>query len=162
MNDMERRLRAVEDRLAILDLEAAYAVAWDFGRAQEWAELFTADGWFEMTAAGNMPYLRLTGHGELRGFCEQINKEWSGLHYMHPPQLEIHGNEASSVIFFEFRHLMRRDDGHVRQGNTGGHYHTRYVRTPAGWRMQSRVEKAVFENLSNYFPIHPGSVGADC
>ena len=71
MNGMERRLRAVEDRLEILDLEAAYAVAWDFGRAQEWAELFTADGWFEMIATGSMPYLRVTGHAELRGFCEQ-------------------------------------------------------------------------------------------
>ena len=153
MNDWEQRLRAVEDRLAILDLEAAYTVAWDFGRAQEWAELFAADGWLEMTATGNMPYLRLTGHEQLRGFCEQIAGEWSGLHYMHPPKLEIRGDEASSIIFFEFRHLMRREDGHVRQGTTGGLYQTRYVRTPAGWRMQSRVEKAVFETISNSYPI---------
>ena len=97
--------------------------------------------------------LRVTGHAQLRSFCEQIAREWSGLHYMHPPQLGIHGDEASSILFFEFRHVMRRDDGHVRQGNTGGHYHTRYVRTPAGWRMHSRVEKAVFENVSNSWPV---------
>ncbi len=153
MNDWEQRLRAVEDRPATLDIEAAYAVAWDFGRAQEWAEVFTADGWFEMTATGNMPYLRLTGHEQLRGFCEQIAGEWSGLHYMHPPKLEIRGDEASSIIFFEFRHLMRREDGLVRRGTTCGLYQTRYVRTPAGWRMQSRVEKAVFETISNSYPI---------
>jgi hypothetical protein len=153
MNDMERRLRAVEDRLAILDLEAAYAVAWDFGRAQQWAEVFAGDGCFEMLATGNTPHVRVTGHAELRGFCEQIAKDWSGLHYMHPPQLEIRGDEASSIIFFEFRHVMQGADGHIRQGNTCGHYHTRYVRTPAGWRMQSRVEKAVFENVNNSYSM---------
>lgn len=153
MNDTERRLRAIEDRLAILDLEASYAVAWDFGRAQAWAEVFTGDGSFEMLATANTPHLRVCGHAELRGFCEQINREWTGLHYMHPPKLEIEDDAATSVIFFEFRHVLRRDDGHVRQGNTGGHYHTRYVRTPAGWRIESRVEKAVFENVSNTYPV---------
>lgn len=154
MSELEQRLRAVEDRLAILDLEAAYAVAWDFGHAQEWAEVFTTYGVFEMLPAGATPHVRVAGHAQLRGFCEQINSEWSGLHYMHPPKLEIQGDAATSVVFFEFRHVMRKFDGsHVRQGNTGGHYHTRYVRTPAGWRIESRVEKAVFENVSNTYPV---------
>ena len=153
MNDIEQRLRAVEDRLGILDLEASYALAWDFGRAGEWAQVFTADGVFEMIATGHTPHVRVAGHEELRGFCEHIGREWTGLHYMHPPKLEIHGDEASSIIFFEFRHVLRRQDGHIRQGNVGGHYHTRYVRTPAGWRIAERVEKAVFENLGNSYPM---------
>ena len=40
--------------------------------------------------------LRVTGHAQLRSFCEQIATQWSGLHYMHPPQLEIHGDEAGN------------------------------------------------------------------
>ncbi len=72
MNDTERRLRAIEDRLALLDLEASYAVAWDFGRAQAWAEVFTGDGSFEMLATANTPHLRVCGHAELRGFCVRI------------------------------------------------------------------------------------------
>ena len=151
--NIEQRLRTIEDRIALLDLEAAYAAAWDFGRAEAWAELFTEGGTFEMLAAGDMQPLRVEGHLALRGFCEKINEEWQGLHYMHPPRLEISGDEASSLVFFEFRHSMKDKSGHVRQGTTAGYYRTRYVRTPAGWRIASRVEKAVFESLAHAYGL---------
>lgn len=50
--DQERRLRAIEDRFAILDLEAEYAHGWDLGTPRQWAEVFAEDGVFEMLAIG--------------------------------------------------------------------------------------------------------------
>ena len=147
---IEDRLRAIEDRTAILDLEADYAASWDFGNAQAWAALFTADGVFEMEAAGAMPHTIFTGHEQLAAFCKTISSKWTGLHYMHPPRLRITEDSATSLIFFEFRHHMR-DGNQSRHGMTGGYYETRYARTVEGWRILHRKERAVFEELSNTY-----------
>lgn len=152
MNEVqERRLRAIEDRNAILDLEAEYAHAWDLGTPRQWAEVFTENGMFEMLAAGEMPATRIEGRAALEAFCEQIRQHWSGLHYMHPPRLKINGDQAASVIFFEFRHVMRSGT-QVRQGVTAGYYRTRYRCTSEGWRMEERVEQAIGEDLRLTYP----------
>ncbi|WP_186453856.1 nuclear transport factor 2 family protein [Denitratisoma sp. DHT3] len=149
--DQERRLRTIEDRFAILDLEAEYAYAWDMGTPRQWADVFTEDGVFEMLPTGHTPHTRIEGQAALEAFCSQIRQHWSGLHYMHPPRLKIEDDRAESVIFFEFRHAMRTDT-HVRQGVTAGHYRTHYVRTAAGWRIRERVEQAIGEETSHFYP----------
>ncbi|CAB1370479.1 nuclear transport factor 2 family protein [Denitratisoma oestradiolicum] len=149
--DQERRLRAIEDRFAILDLEAEYAYAWDLGTPRQWAEVFTGDGIFEMLPTGHTPHTRIEGRTALENFCTHIRQQWSGLHYMHPPHLKIEGDSAESVIFFEFRHVMRSDT-QVRQGVTAGYYRTRYRRTREGWRMEERIEQAIGEDLQLSYP----------
>ncbi|MBO0730862.1 MAG: nuclear transport factor 2 family protein, partial [Acidimicrobiaceae bacterium] len=49
---LEARLRAVEDRVAIENLEGRYARTWDTGDATGWAAVFTEDGEWEAKAAG--------------------------------------------------------------------------------------------------------------
>ena len=66
-------------------------------------------------------------------------------------RLRIAGDPAESVIFFEFRHVMRTD-AHLRQGVTAGYYRTAYVRTGAGWRIRERIEQAIGEALSHFYP----------
>ena len=149
--DQERRLGAIEDRFAILDLEAEYAHGWDLGTPRQLAEVFAEDGVFEMLAIGQTPQLRIEGRAALEAFCAQIRQDWSGLHYMHPPRLRIDGDHAESVIFFEFRHVMRTPT-HIRQGVTAGHYRTRYLRTSAGWRILERIEQAVGEETGHFYP----------
>ena len=70
--DQERRLGAIEDRFAILDLEAEYAHGWDLGTPRQWAEVFAEDGVFEMLAIGQTPHLRIEGRAALEAFCAQI------------------------------------------------------------------------------------------
>lgn len=149
--NQEQRLRAIEDRFAILDLEAEYAHSWDLGTPCQWADVFTEEGVFEMLPTGPTPHTRIKGRTALEEFCTQIRQHWSGLHYMHPPRLKINGDQADSVIFFEFRHVMRSDT-HVRQGVTAGYYRTTYVRTDAGWRIRERIEQAVGEETSHFYP----------
>jgi 3-phenylpropionate/cinnamic acid dioxygenase small subunit len=50
---LEARLEEAEARLAIMDLEAEYARAWDAGDAEGWAAVFTEDGVFDMAGVGN-------------------------------------------------------------------------------------------------------------
>ncbi len=150
---IEQRLSALEDRNAILDLEAAYAVSWDTNQPQRWAELFTEDGIFEMLAAGELPHLRFQGHEALAGFCRDINTRWSGLHYMHPPQLEIIADAARATVFFEFKYLNREGPAQTRQGTAGGYYRVRYRRTAVGWRISERIEKPVMSATAAFFDI---------
>ena len=152
MPTLEARMQAIEDRFALLDLEADYAYGWDFGSPQEWAEVFAEDGSFEMLPAGNTPHARVLGRAGLEAFCSQIRQTWSGLHYMHPPRLKIAGDRADSMIFFEFRHIMQTGMALIRQGVTAGYYRTTYVRTAQGWRIQERIEQAIGEELSNFYP----------
>lgn len=154
MSDICARLQLIEDRVAITDLEADYAAHWDFGRPRQWAELFTEDGVFEMLAAGSMQPFKAVGHAELQGFSETIIKNWKGVHFMHPPRLRLQGDQASALIFFEYRHVMRQDNGHTRQGVVAGYYHVDYLRTPQGWRMQRRVEQALFDDTSDSFDLY--------
>ena len=158
---VEERLQAIEDRFALVDLEADYVHGWDFGTPDQWAEVFTEDGHFEMLPAGSIPHTLVAGRAELEAFCSHIRKgtsgaRWSGLHFMHPPRLKIDGDRAESLIFFEFRHLMQAaDNSHSRQGVTAGYYRTRYVRTGQGWRIEHRIEQAVSEELSLFFGLEP-------
>lgn len=151
--DLEYRLRALEDRNAILDLEAAYAVSWDTNQPQLWAELFTEDGVFEMLPAGDLPHLRFQGREALAGFCRTINATWSGLHYMHPPQLEISADSAGTTIFFEYKYLNRAAAAHTRQGTAAGLYRTSYRRTTSGWRISERIEKPVMSQTLAFYAI---------
>lgn len=148
----ESRLRKIEDRFAILDLEAEYAYAWDLGGPSRWAEVFTEDGVFEMLPAGAMPAFRAAGHPSLEAFCREIRQHWTGLHYMHPPRLRLDGDRAESVIFFEFRHIQHAGSALQRQGVTAGYYRTRYRRTTEGWRIGERIEQAIGEEISLFYP----------
>lgn len=157
MPTLEQRLQLIEDRFALQDLEANYAAHWDFCRSEQWAQLFAEDGYFEMLPAGPMQAFKATGHQQLAQFCEQINRNWQGLHLMHPARLVIDGNTASALIFFEFPHAMNDEAGHTRQGTTTGYYEVEYRRTDNGWRITARREQPVFDNTSNSFSFKPST-----
>lgn len=124
---------------------------WDLGTPRQWAEVFAEDGVFEMLAIGQTPHLRIEGRAALEAFCAQIRQDWSGLHYMQSPRLRIDGDRAESVIFFEFRHVMRTPT-HIRQGVTAGHYRTRYLRTSAGWRIRTNRTGCRRGDAANFYP----------
>lgn len=151
MTDLASRLQTIEDRFAILDLEADYAAHWDFGRASDWAALYTEDGYFDMLPTATTAAFKATGHAELATFCNHISQTWQGLHFMHPPRLKLNGDTASALIFFEFRHVMNSGSGHTRQGVTAGYYEVDYRRTADGWRIAGRREQAVFDDTQQSF-----------
>lgn len=154
---LEARLRAVEDRFEILDLEARYATAWDSGDADAWACLFTADGIFDMRPYGGEGGTRFVGRDALRTFCQDTTASWTGLHFLHPPQLAIDGDSARATVFFEYRFVARGRPDVTRQGVTGGHYAVTYARTGDGWRMRERIETPVYMNWLSFFDM--GRIG---
>ena len=152
MTDLAERLRAVEDRLALLELEGAYARTWDAADAEGWAGLFTPDGVFEMAALGERPGARLEGHHRLREFCRDVNTQFQGLHTLHLPTLAVDGDRATGSLHFEF-HSGRSTPQAREVASVTGLYEVRYRRTDAGWRIEHRFERATSRS-SHVF--HPG------
>lgn len=141
MGDLEQRLQRAEDRLAILDIEGAYARTWDTVDAEGWAGLFTADGVFEMPETAVRPGARYEGHPELAQFCRDINARFRGLHLIHLPEIVLDGDRATGRMHFRFESGRTSEDGFEIAAVTGM-YAVDYVRTVAGWRIARRVERA--------------------
>ncbi|WP_157850986.1 nuclear transport factor 2 family protein [Gordonia phthalatica] len=153
MSDIETRLRLVEDRLEILNLEGLYAETWDFGDADGWAALFTDDGVFEMLSPTGEVTRTVAGTADLTAFCEDLNRTFQGLHLIHAPRVTLDGDIASAHIQFTFEAHRAHDLGFDQTSVTDA-YSVLYVRTTAGWRMKRRVERAMNRNSRT---AHPGS-----
>jgi hypothetical protein len=145
----------LEARLDLLDLEGEYARTWDTGDAEGWAALFTEDGVFEMVGVGDLPGTRVEGQQQLVGFCRQIHESYEGLHLLHAPSLILEGERARGWIHFEFRFLHRMGDA-AELGDVAGVYQVAYLRTPAGWRIQHRVEQAVARSSGAFYGVPRG------
>lgn len=141
---LEARLRAVEDRVAIENLEGRYARTWDTGDAAGWAAVFTEDGEWEAKAAGTQAAANLVrGRDELEAFCRQCAGFVTGLHFLHINEVEVDGDRARGLVYFEFRGLIKTP-GEVSETLhqlVSGYYDVTYVRTEEGWRMRRRLEQ---------------------
>lgn len=148
MSEMKvvERLRILEDRLALIDLEAEYAVAWDLGDGVRWAACFTEGGVFEMAASGEMQGASYQGTAALVDFCSMIKSQWSGIHFMHLPRLTVNGDTAEAIVFFEYKYIAQLAEGYVKQGSVSGYYEVAYVRTPGGWKMKNRLEHGAIQS----------------
>lgn len=144
---VEDRLAAVEDTLAILQLEGAYSPAWDSGDADAWAALFTEDGVFELVEVGGVPGTTIRGRDALHRFCVDFTTATSGIHLLNTPSIVLDGDEATARVHFEFR-SGASNDTETRHAHVAGHYTVRYRRTPDGWRMAHRQEVAVRRDRS--------------
>jgi hypothetical protein len=129
------RLRAVEDRLAIIELEGAYARAFDRRDGAAWAALFVPDGIYQARGATAEKGNFVRGHAALADFC--ANAPFDGIHLLHLPQITLDGDTASARIHLEFVGLFHA------AGNPSvrmvGYYDVRYARVDGVWRIVHRV-----------------------
>lgn len=149
---VEERLAAVEARLALMELEGAYALAWDRVDAAGWAGLFTDDGVFEMDGLDGRETVRHQGRPALLDFCVVMNQRFRGLHLMHLPTLRIDGDTATGSLHFRFEGGRHAPDAREVFSVTGL-YEVAYRLTPDGWRIAHRRERAASRASSTF---HPG------
>lgn len=131
----EARLQAIEDRLALLELEGAYARTFDSRDGDAWAALFTEDGVYQ--ARGLTPGDRGAPKGRtaLADWC--TNAPYDGLHLMHVPQLNIDGDDASARVHLEFRGTFHREGNPTV--SMSGYYDVRYRRVDGRWLIAHRI-----------------------
>lgn len=136
--DLETRLTAAEDRLALIDIEGAYGRLYDSRAAEAWAGLFTEDGVYQgRQLPGMAPSNLVQGRAALAAFC--TSEPLSGMHFMHVPHLVIHGDSATGRVHFQFQATHTDDHRRQQSRSVTGYYDVRYVRTAEGWRIARRV-----------------------
>ncbi|CAN7378298.1 nuclear transport factor 2 family protein [Aminobacter sp. LjRoot7] len=148
---LEARLARAEAMLDIIALEARYARAWDSGDGAAWADVFTADGVFEIAAVGDRPAQKVEGRDQLAAFCLDFTSKYSGVHVPGLPLLDIDSDKATGHLHFQFVAIGRLAPNHTMSRTACGQYDVRYRRTDEGWRMAHRLEKAFSSARSEFF-----------
>ena len=160
MDTILARLDELERKAVLLDilmLEGEYSRAWDFGTSQEWADLFTPDGVFEIPEKQTVAPLpgggsmRLQGTAQLAQFHDAFGDNWLMLHQMHLPSVRLEGDRAKAVMFFECPIKASDNHGRAVLNRETGIYNVEYVKTAAGWKIASRVEHPVFRDGEHHF-----------
>lgn len=154
MAALQARLEQAEARLAIMDLEAEYARAWDAGDAAAWAAVFTEDGVFDLAAVGAGQRLVYTGHQELAAFCVQVDAFYKGLHFMHLPRLQIDGDTARGRVHFQWQGQFNASAQYFGQRTVAGYYDVTYQRVGGRWLMKHRLEKAVSGQTTEHYDVY--------
>lgn len=131
---LSARVRLIEDRVAIEELNARYTDAFDNGRSEEFAQMYTPDGQLVLQGATTAT---LSGHDQLRGLSLAL--PYGTFHSMVDPRIAIDGDRATQRVDLI---LTSRSATH-EPGSVGfittGTYDDQLVRTPAGWRFEKRV-----------------------
>jgi hypothetical protein len=149
---LERRIRAIEDRLEIYNLIAGHPPSADTGNAAHAEAVFTADAVFDRGpdlsgAVGNTAIganLQSAGH--------QAAIATGLAHFTSLPHVTINGDTALVVSYLQI--LTPKKTGETVEvpnhgGSRGYHIHrlvtNRWdlVRTPAGWKIKRRTLRLV-------------------
>ena len=155
-SSLEQRVKAIEDREAILKTLHAYAYTIDFGRdVREYTDLYTEDAVFdsvpapEPRGASNWgPVARGRAPVVGRAALEKwIVNEWQmreklmaaghyRIHEMNEPDITLDGDRAMVHSYFQ---TTDNDNGRIYIVSIGV-YQDQFVRSPDGrWRIKERV-----------------------
>lgn len=130
------RLAALEDERAILEVLHRLTHCLDYGLDNEFVELFTHDGVFEVTRRGD-DSIRRAGHDELAQYMANHTRAPDRFHkhLLLNPVISIMGENAVAESYF-----VLLDEG--QQGplvRTYGRYRDDLVKCPGGWRVRMRL-----------------------
>jgi len=135
----DSRIRAMEDRLAILELEGLYARFFDDHDGAAWAALFTPDGVYRSRERRSdlSTGTSVRGRESLHAFCNDA--PYTGIHLMHLPQISIDGDRARSRVHMEW--FGSFDTPGSSSKRLVGYYDVEYMRVGSAsvWQISDRV-----------------------
>ena len=137
---------SIEDKLAIQQAIANYSYMFDSGDAEGWANVFTRDGVWEFFGAGQeKPSIKLEGHGALRQFAEQRNRDKpEGVSSYHHQSGILFDELTSDTARTRVMLILTVQSTGERTARvlTTGVYYDQWRNTPEGWRLVYRALKA--------------------
>lgn len=127
------------DRLAILEIEGAYAQLCDSGEGDAWADLFTPDGVYQRIELPGMPDTTAPVRG--RAALAQVVNNFGHpyIHRLHTPQITLLGDRATVRTHFEFETSRIDEFGNFHETSMTGFYHTDLEKGEEGWKIRNRV-----------------------
>ena len=128
--DLERRIRILEDIEAIKKLKARYCLVCDDDHNQdEIVKLFAEDGIWEGEGIGQHQ-----GHAEIRALFQGFQQRISfSQHNVMNPDITVDGNRAKGIWYFLGPFTMRNGN---RALWLGARYEDDYVKLNGEWKFQ--------------------------
>ncbi len=142
--DLERRLRAVEDELAVRRVVLSYGPSVDAGHAARAASLWVEDGIYDADARGE-PYVgrnaieaMLEGDGHAKLMSEGV------AHFAGPPLVHVDGDTASALTYS----IVLRRDAEGRRYFVWRLSAARWdlERHDGQWKVRNRIHRAMDES----------------
>jgi hypothetical protein len=136
VEELQTRVRLLEDHVELGQLVARYGPSVDSGSAQETAELWTEDGVFDAVGA-----IRMQGQDEIGAMVngdghQGLIKNGCG-HVLTAPLIAVDGDEAEGRNYaLNIRWDAEQDRFWVARVSANS---WRWVRTPDGWRIAERT-----------------------
>lgn len=143
MLSQDERLLALEDKLAIERLKAAYCHAADGGwdrpsyNVEAMAALFVDECMFDAGIIGSAQ-----GRAELKVLFASFADRHFAFHYVASPSITVSGDEATGRWHL-IALMIDREEGQLL---LGGIYDDEFVRTPEGWRFKTSKLTIAFLN----------------
>lgn len=134
MNDLEKLL-AIEE---IKQLKARYCRAIDEKRLAEWRTVFSDDA--VILAPEVRERQRIAGIEEILRFVGAALEGATRVHHLHAPEITVVNDTEATGVWAMEDNLYWADDtsnmfGARRHFRGFGHYHEKYRKTSAGWRI---------------------------
>jgi uncharacterized protein (TIGR02246 family) len=144
VTDLDRRLAALEQRLALLEderavsrLVAAYGPLVDSGDAEGVAALWATDGVYDVDE------LLMTGRGEIAAMVRSAaHQGWitgGCAHVVGPPHVTVTGDDAIAVCYSLM--VVHEDGGFVLRRATANVWRLR--RSAGGWLVTDRTNRVL-------------------
>jgi hypothetical protein len=139
LDALERRLRLVEDQLAITQLVLAYGPRVDSGCADAVAGLWAEDGSYEFQA--DLP--ALAGRAELAGMVRsaphQAHLQRGCAHVLTAPHVQVDDDTATATCYSLMHHYV--PDTGIFQVSRVSSNRWDLARTSEGWRVVTRTNR---------------------
>ncbi|MCW3819056.1 nuclear transport factor 2 family protein [Micromonospora sp. DR5-3] len=135
--ELQRRVRELEDRLALLQILATYGPAVDSGSPAPTARLWTDDGLYDTYPA--VLHGRAAIAGMVTGELHQQLIHSGAAHLQGLPHIEVHGDRAVATAYSQ---LVLRDEANdsYRIWRTGVN-RWEFIRTAHGWQVTHRINR---------------------
>ena len=131
-------LQQVSDRLEIQDLLVDYSHAIDTGNWDALDDVFTADAFIDYTAMGGAK----GNLEETKSFLRDVLPRFASYqHLVATTKVAIDGDTAYGRTICHNPMVAGKAQANPHVFFCGLWYLDRFVRTPAGWRIQERVEE---------------------
>jgi ketosteroid isomerase-like protein len=150
VEQLQARVRLLEDERAILATLNAYGHAIDYGDGERYLDLWTEDAAFDARGRGDSDVTRVVrGHEGLADFAAHFSRPPDGWHkhLVIEPLIEVDGDEASASSYF----AVLRDEGEGPVVWVFGRYRDSLVRCRDGrWRFSLRISEV--ESIDARYP----------
>jgi 3-phenylpropionate/cinnamic acid dioxygenase small subunit len=135
MEELEARIKGLEDIEAIKKLKARYCYSVDARDFNELLSLFTEDATADFGSRG-----KYVGKTEITRFFTEVfpSDRAFTIHYVHGPVIEVNGEKARGRWYFEVLSTRTQTNEVVM---TAGRYDEEYSKREGEWKFSSLVAK---------------------